>query len=126
MNFPLFTTIFIITTTVFLIGWDVYVAFFNDVPNSKDTISGIIHYANKRISIFAFVWAFLGSHLCWGNKNGPIFGQPNSVVFAVWFAWLLFIVSLSLKNYVWFQDYGPGVYLLLGIIAGYFLWPQGY
>ena len=47
-----------------LIGWDVYVAL-NDVPNDRDTISGIVLGFARRHTIVPFAFGVLMGHLFW-------------------------------------------------------------
>lgn len=59
-------TLLIMAVTVFiLIGWDIVVAFFNKVPNSQDTESGIIQGWFK-VGLWPLAWA-------WGGLGGHFF-----------------------------------------------------
>jgi len=57
------TLIVMAVSAVLLIGWDIVVAFFNKVPNKKDTISGIMFGASLKVWTLPYAFGVLGGHL---------------------------------------------------------------
>jgi len=55
----------LIAVTLLLIMWDVYVAFFNKVPNRQDTISGVVLGFAKRHPVIPFAIGVVCGHLLW-------------------------------------------------------------
>jgi len=109
--------------TIAVIAWDVYVAFFNRVDNSVDTISGITLGWSKRIWALPYAVGVLSGHLFWARESGPLLGAwslPALLVSAV----LVFSTGWYCvwKKKSW-KLQGP-VLVVLGIFAGHFFWPQ--
>jgi len=118
-------TIVIMSTAVLgLIGWDVYVAFFNKTSNAVDTISGITLGWSRKVWILPYAVGVLGGHLFWPRGDNPLFGHSWSIPVLLATGLSVFGAgwAITRKGKSWtFQ--GP-VVLLLGILAGHCLWPQ--
>jgi len=55
----------LIGVAVLLISWDIYVAFFNKTPNSKDTISGVVLGFAQKHPVIPFAFGVLMGHFFW-------------------------------------------------------------
>ena len=118
------TVIIMVATAVVLIGWDIYVAFFNDIPNRFDTESGILRRVGARFAGIPLAWGALGGHF-WG----PSWDPPG--IYWLWplgLAALAALITLghyglrktSLRPPAWFAT----VYLVVGVPLGALMWPQ--
>jgi hypothetical protein len=108
----------------FLIIWDIYAAFFNDIPNQFDTESGIMRRVGARFAGIPFAWGALGGHF-WG----PSIELPGDAWFwavglgglAIGITGIHFLIRRTfLRPPQWFAL----VYLVAGIPAGAVLWAQ--
>jgi len=118
------TILVMVVTCLWIIGWDIYVAFFNQVPNRQDTISGILLSWAERVWALPYAAGVLMGHLFCPALGGPVLGS-------VWSTLLLLLTGLLVAgvgrkfrqlNIGWTWQ-GP-VLVCLGVFAGHFLWPQ--
>ncbi len=106
-----------------LIAWDAFVAFFNDVPNERDTISGIMLRTGQRLAGLPFAFGALTGHLFLPQGAIRILPMP-------WAAGALAILAglASLSGYLirerWPKFPVTWPALGLGLAAGCLLWPQ--
>ncbi len=96
--------------------------YLNDTPG--DTISNVLRdWAYERFFVVTWAWGVLGGHLFLTNPNPPL-GSTLSIVLL-----LALTLALFVAGYFFFKGPIPvavqAVLLLLGVIAGYVLWPQG-
>jgi len=115
------TAALLIVCAVVLIGWDIYVAFFNDIPNERDTESGILRRAGRAFVAFPIAWGVLGGHF-WGPSH-DLFG-PWSPLYLVGATVVLSSAHLILRRFLKIPAWSALVYLILGIPMGAMLWPQ--
>jgi hypothetical protein len=105
---------------VVLITWDIYVAFFNDIPNSRDTESGIMRRIGSRFVGIPIMWGVLGYHF-WGpsiqsmNHWTPLY---MALVVAV-----LSLFHFFMRRFVQVPMWSAFIYFLVGIPLGV-LWSQ--
>jgi len=107
-----------------MIGWDVYVAFFNRIPNRVDTISGIMLGWAQQIWTLPFAFGVLGGHLFWPALAGPVFGAVWSIPVLLALAILIGVTGwwYRRKNIGWVAQ-GP-LLVITGVLLGHWLWPQ--
>jgi len=115
MDATAITTALIFACAAGLIGWDIYVAFFNRIPNSKDTVSGQIKAAGEKLRAVPFAFGALGGHLFWPGR--PLLSQPWAALILVALAC---VASLTLRHYRPLSL----VALAIGVLAGHLFWPQ--
>lgn len=118
---PTVTIILMVLCAAALIAWDIYVAFFNDIPNWADTESGILRRAGRSFVGLPIAWGALGGHF-WGPSHhlvpwwGPLLLAGATAVLAL----THFILRRFLKIPAW----SALVYLILGIPMGAIFWAQ--
>lgn len=117
MTDTLITQILILSALAILIGWNVYVAFFNKIPNRKDTISGNVMAAALKLPSVGFALGVLLGHWLWPGK--PLFGQPLSVVVLAAIGVVLTVVGLFFPVRI-----VPIAWGALGILGGHLFWPM--
>jgi hypothetical protein len=112
-----FTQIFVIAITLVLIFLDVFL-----YSSGETTISQYINeLAYGNWFVFSFIWGVLASHMFFTRESRAIKSELISIIA---------VVALSVL--VYFSHYfinGDSiltqlVFLVLGGIAGYFIWPQ--
>lgn len=125
MDPRIWTIIIMAVCTAILIGWDVYVVFFNRVKNDHDTISGILLGWSR--SVWALPYAF--GVLC-GHFFLPSLCETG--LSSVWSVIVLLIVGLLISGVgLWVVRHrkqgwpiqSPAL-LLVGIAMGHLFWPQ--
>lgn len=125
MNDAAITTAILITTIVVLVGWDVYVAFFNRESNADDTISGIALKACRSFWGLPFAAGVLLGHLFVPAASPYL---ESEIVGAV----ILVAASLLIGAVGWltrrFGVRGPGgwafLIIVFGVTMGHVFWPQ--
>jgi hypothetical protein len=129
MGDPGFWTIMIMSCVfVGLVGWDVYVAFGNHVPNREDTISGILLNWSKTVWILPYAFGVLCGHLFLPASPLSVTECPHWLRIAVIFASAFVIEMIG----VWVRRRGIRVawpvqaplLLISGIAVGHALWYQ--
>lgn len=119
------TILIMAIATVGLIGWDVYVAFFNRTPNKDDTISGILLGWSRRVWILPYAFGVLCGHLFL-----PGLGEIG--LDRIWSVIVLLSVGLVISGLGLWITYrrklgwpvqAPAL-LLGGIAMGHLFWPQ--
>lgn len=127
MEYRTITLIVMGVCAVVLIGWDIVVAFFNKVPNTEDTISGITFGASLYAWTIPYAFGALGGHLFmpgvflesvrwWGMTILLGFGIALGVLGIAW--------GKRLNQVKWrvaLRAYGV---LNAGIVMGWLCWPQ--
>lgn len=118
------TAILMAATAAILIGWDIYVAFFNDIPNEYDTESGILRRIGARFAGIPFAWGALGGHF-WGPSWDPpgerwIWACGLGAMALALTGLHYLIRRTQLRPPTWFAV----VYLVVGIPSGAVMWPQ--
>jgi hypothetical protein len=118
MTYPTATILILSVAAIVLVAWDVYVAFFNDVPNEDDTISGILFAAAQRFAGLPFAFGALSGHLFIDQPwvDPP---QPWGVCALAGCG-----MALALVFHCFRHRYAAWICLPLGIVAGALLWPQ--
>jgi hypothetical protein len=118
------TILVMAVVTVGVIAWDVYVAFFNRVPNDLDTISGVTLGWSEKVWTLPFAFGVLGGHLFWPALGGPALG-------GVWSIPVLLGMAMAVAGIGWwYKRQGKGwswqgpILLVVGALAGHWLWPQ--
>jgi len=115
------TCILLVACAVVLVVWDIYVAFFNDIPNERDTESGILRKAGRAFVGIPIAWGILGGHF-WGpshdlfGKWGPLYLVMGTVA--------LTVSHFILRRFLRIPAWSALVYFILGIPMGAMLWPQ--
>lgn len=103
---------------VLYVAWDIYVAFFNDVPNSKDTISGQARETGiQRVSGLPFAFGVLGGHF-WGPAD-VLPGWTPFLLIPI--AVLLSVIHRKLLPKTWWVAM---LHVVIGLGAGAVLWSQ--
>ncbi len=108
---------------VALVAWDIYVAFFNNVPNRLDTESGIMRRLGARIVGVPMAWGALGGHF-WGpswDPPGPYWGHTLALA--------LIAVAASVGHFFLRKGrtlpaWSALIYFVAGVPLGALLWPQ--
>jgi hypothetical protein len=116
MDAVLITTFLVVLATGLLIAWDIYVVFFNNIPNSKDSISGQLKTAGEKLRAIPFGFGVLGGHFFWPGES--LLPKPWSLILLVLLA-VAAAVGLRRGNKLF-----SFVALVAGIVAGHMLWPQ--
>ncbi len=121
------TVVVMLIAAVLLIGWDVYVAFFN--KEKKDTISEIMMSTARAKGVWGLPFAFgvLGGHLFLPSSR-PLLEQPLAAMVLIITAVVLTVSGMVYRRFWKYNPSWPAVMafiLLGGIAAGFFLWPQG-
>lgn len=117
MSDPVVTTALLLLCVSILISWDVYVAWFNRIPNDRDTISGQVLTLSERVVGLPFAFGALGGHFFWPGT--PILPQPFAAL-AILGISIVLCLSALLGRPRWMAP----VSLAAGMIAGHLLWPQ--
>lgn len=118
------TIVVMVWSCAVLIGWDLYVAFFNKVDNQYDTISGIILGWSESIWILPYAFGAFGGHLFWPALGGPILGEVWSVPTLLASALLIAGIGWRFRaSHRGWTLQGP-ILLVFGVFAGHWLWPQ--
>jgi len=121
------TIIIMAAVAAILIGWDIYVAVGNKVPNRRDTVSGITMGWSLKVWFLPYAVGVLGGHLFMpGVLLDRVTKQGIAILIAT--AVGLTIVGVvhgdQLSNKKWrvaLRAYGL---LNLGMIMGHLFWPQ--
>jgi len=123
MDYELITTWFIGITAALVIIYDVWVAFFNKTPNSKDTISGQTLTASQKTAALPFAMGVLMGHFTW--PGDAVIASPWNFLVLVHMA-IAFIVYSKFMNKADFplKWLPPVIYLQIGIPFGHWFWPQ--
>jgi len=112
------TVLILMTVSLLLIAWDIYVAFFNSINNRHDTISGI--FRKSRVSL-PYGWGVLAGHFWIGHGNTTV----TVTVIPAWLGIIALFDFLANKyiehNYT---KYISLLYLIFGLMAGGLFWPQ--
>lgn len=111
--------VLMLTTFVGLSIYDVYVVFFN--KEKGDDLSGIIRRASRRAVTIPFAMGALMGHWFWpGTQYMPLLlGLAALTCIATSFGLLSAFVLYKLR----LPDAMLILWVLLGIVAGHFLWP---
>lgn len=115
------TAVLMIVCAMVLVVWDVYVAFFNDIPNERDTESGIFRRAGRAFVAIPIAWGALGGHF-WGPSH-DLFGKW-SPLYLIAATVALTGVHFILRRFLKIPAWSALVYFILGIPMGAMLWPQ--
>jgi hypothetical protein len=118
------TTIIMSVAFAGLIGWDVYVAFFNRQPNREDTISGILLGWSKRVWILPYAFGVLGGHLFLPALFGPVVGQVFGVLVLVVSAALVTFAGIAIRDAGRRWPWQAPVLIVSGVLMGHLFWPQ--
>ena len=125
MGEPGFWTIAIMAVTALvLIGWDIYVAFFNRTPNEKDTISGILLGWSKRVWVLPYAFGVLGGHLFVPRTGEPFFGHVGSTGLLLVVGLAVGIVGLFSRRTDRPWPIQSPFLLVLGAVMGHLFWSQ--
>jgi len=122
------TLIVMAVSAVLLIGWDIVVAFFNKVPNDKDTISGITYGASLKVWTIPYAVGVLCGHLFMpGVFLDTVRWWGVSILLAVGIGFGVFSLlrGKHLSQSKWriaLRGYGT---LNAGIVMGWLFWTQG-
>lgn len=121
MNTEQITVTIMLGCLFILVGWDVYAAYFNDIPNERDTESGILRRAGRSFVAIPLAWGILGGHF-WGPQFTWLgfWGPIVLIGIAGLLSWHHFILRRFLKIPAWFGL----VYVVLGVFLGATFWPQ--
>ncbi len=118
------TIIIMLFVFFLLVGWDIYVAFFNEEPG--DTESNILRKFGRQVGGAPFAWGVLGGHF-WGPDGiTPFFGPTASPVFLLMLALVLSIFHVLAKH-ILIEKYTNAlvlIYLIAGLPLGAIFWPQ--
>jgi len=125
MGYEKITIYIMVAATVVLISWDVFVAFFNQEPNEKDTISGIMKSAGRECAFLPYGWGVLMGHFWVWVVPEPWIPQPWAALSLVGIGGIVtgahFFIKKRIGRFVYLP---PILYLAIGIILGSGLWPQ--
>jgi hypothetical protein len=123
MNATFVTITMIITVTIVLIVWDIYVAL-NNIPNRQDTISGVLMEWSKRFIALPYISGIVVGHLF--IPKSVELGVPKWAALSVlWTSVIaLAIVGLLIKRDVNRWPWYAPVTLVCGLLMGHFFWPQ--
>jgi len=129
MDNPGFWTIVIMGCAFLgLVGWDVYVAFGNHVPNREDTISGIVLRWSKTAWILPYACGVLCGHLFLPASPLSATECPRWLCIGVLLASALMITSIGVwmrrRAARWPWPVQAPLLLACGIAAGHVLWYQ--
>jgi hypothetical protein len=112
--------------------WEIVLLALRGKGLGVDTISMVAKDRAFQMNSLAFTWGGLGAHFWINWYRTRTWSTPvPAIVF-----WGLIVATLVLDIILWNKPYGdmalvwrwfrnPGMQLLLGMIAGYFLFPQG-
>lgn len=117
------TIVIMSVTLAVLIGWDIYVAFFNEIPNEHDTESGIMRKIGNSFVGVPFAWGALGGHF-WGpswDPPGPYWVWPLSLCCI---ALVLSALHYVGRRYLYFKPWFAVLYVVAGVPLGALMWPQ--
>jgi hypothetical protein len=126
MNWLMATSIFSAVMFAIIVGYDVVVAYFNDVPNSLDTISGRFRAWGGVVLLLAFAWSMLFGHF-WGPLKETLMPHKVSVPILLFVGWSIFLGGMALRwagvtiTTSWILFFAV---LNVGALAGALLWPQ--
>ena len=116
----IFTEKFILAILVIIIVVDLYLAF-NNIQ--EDTISEVLqNWAYRRFFVITWAWGVLAGHLFLTRAN-PLFNSPNPITVLLGLTAVILLAGLF--NTTILALPAQVVLLILGVIAGYLLWPQG-
>jgi len=118
------TSLILGVVAVGLIAYDIWVAFFNRIPNERDTISGRLRDWGSSVAFLPFAWGVLGAHFWLTNETAWI-AMPWAAVALVG-AGACCTVGHFLARRFGFRFAGilPIVYIAAGMVLGVGLWPQ--
>lgn len=116
------TQVVIATCFAVLVAWDVYATFFNDIPNSQDTESGIMRRLGSRVVGVAVGWGALGGHF-WGPSH-TLVPQPWGPIFLAATACVLTLMHWKLRKRFILPVWSALLYMVAGIPLGALLWAQ--
>lgn len=126
MNWREYTIIIMAVSSGIIIGWDIIVAFFNDVKD--DTESEIIQgWFKNGVWPLAYLWGVLGGHFF---MPGVLWTSSNlvSISMLVLITIILLVLGLLLSPRISHKRWRVamrGLALLeFGILSGWLLWPQ--
>ena len=115
-----FTEKFILAILAIIIVVDLYLAF-NNIED--DTISQVLqNWAYKRFPVITWAWGVLAGHL-FLNRADPLFNSPNPIVVLVGLTAAIFLLGFFNTTILVLPV--QVILLILGVLAGYLLWPQG-
>jgi len=110
-----------------IIVWDLYVAFFNTIPNAVDTVSGIVIDWSAFLWVIPYAMGVLCGHLVMPNFLSGGFGFSGiALIFAVGITIIIFgliggrMLSRTKRDRA-LRAYG---FLNLGMLMGNLFWGQ--
>lgn len=102
--------------------WDVYVALFNKIPNSKDTISGISYSSGRKFTAIPLMVGAILGHLWWPMSYAV--PQPWMLLLGILVLGSWSYLAYKFRERLWKFKWIPIVWLIVGIPHGHFFWPQ--
>lgn len=121
VNYEAMTTAVIVLCALVLIAWDVFVAFFNDVPNDQDTISGILLRWSLAFSGLPFAFGVLLGHLFVPARGVALWWPHAALVGALVSVGLSAVLRAGGRKYAAVIG---ALALLSGGVVGHLAWPQ--
>lgn len=113
------------SVTAGALGWDIYVAAFNKIPNIQDTISGWMKRLGRSCVAIPLLWGGFAGHF-WGPRHPAPFGHDMSIIAAG-----AIVLALSISHLVAVKEFGLNfpswsalVYCGVGAFIGAFFWPM--
>jgi hypothetical protein len=120
LNITLLTGFVIVASIVALIAYDVWAT----LQSPYHTISHVWQVWSDRWPILVWAYFGLGAHLTLARPQAIMeqigYTRIEGIVFLVWLAWLILILSLSGVA----QRLTPWAWALLGVLTWWLLWPQ--
>lgn len=109
------TKVLIILTAIILIGYDIYAAV---EDTGGDTISEVMLAWAYKIPLLAYAFGVLGGHLFWPLKSTEYHLQRVLILGGTG------VIILILPLVGLYPHMTPAVPLIVGVVAGHFLWGQ--
>lgn len=120
------TAALLIAGPIAAIGWDIYVAFFNDIPNRRDTITGKVYNWGRRLSTVPFGLGALAGHIFWPLPTEDMPPQPFAFMSLCAAGVIVGFVGVKRVHKVADEPWMPIVWHLIGIPFGHFLFPHNF